>query len=222
MRTAAGEGYTLDVCENKSEIFALADIIASIEKLRFMHPEGHFEFFKKELRWNNQQVESTRDGLDIETLELSFLNKTGLKLSSNEQVMQKLIDWNGGGGLKKISRDIIETSSAICLLRGEKAIVQNNLQAGMTLQRVWLAADSCKVSFHPISSPIFFFDRVEKLNDLPAHMSHEILNRKKDFEKIFHFIENFANVFLFRIAISGEPTAIALRKHIDDCLQYED
>jgi hypothetical protein len=220
MRESLSSSFALEIIEDKESILRLADVVASVEKLRFMHPEGHAEFFQKELRWTTEQVQLSKDGLDIETLELTNLNKTGLKMSSDAAVMQKLVEWNGGGGLKKISKETIETSSAICLLKSVKSEPLNFLQKGMGMQRVWLAANACGLSFHPISSPIFFFDRLKKGSDLPPQMAKEIAEQQIIFDKIFAPTEKFENVFLFRIAISGEPTAIALRRDLEDCLEF--
>jgi nitroreductase len=222
IRSSVNNRFKIDIIEDQAQIKDLANIVSSIEKLRFMHPEGHYEFFEKELRWTDSEVKETKDGLDIETLELTNLNKTGLKMSANADVMKKLVDWNGGGGLKKISKEIIETSSAVCLLRAASLNELNMLEKGMAMQRVWLAANHVGISFHPISSPIFFFERIHIQNDLPSNMTKQIKEQEIFFDKIFAKDENFSNVFLFRLAISEEPTTVALRRDLKDCFELLD
>jgi nitroreductase/molybdopterin/thiamine biosynthesis adenylyltransferase len=222
IRSSIDNRFKIDIIEDQAQIKEMASIVSSIEKLRFMHPEGHYEFFEKELRWTDKEVKHTKDGLDIETLELTNLNKTGLKMSANAEVMKKLVDWNGGGGLMKISKEIIETSSAVCLLRAVNLNELNMLEKGMAMQRVWLAANQVGISFHPISSPIFFFERIKMLNDLPSKMTKQIEEQQIFFDKIFDKDENFSNVFLFRLAISEEPTTVALRRDLKDCFDLID
>ncbi len=219
---SVSQDYTIRIIDNENSIEELADIISSIEKQRFLNPEGHYEFFNKEIRWNDKEVLTTRDGLDIETLELNNLNKTGMKVAANKSVIKNLIAWNGGDGLKKMTREVVETSPLIGLLQVKSDKFTNYIDAGAMLQNAWLSATANSISFHPVSSPIFFFEKIKSTNDLSSELINYIEEEEKRFNQIIMNDVNYKNIFLFRLSISEQPTAISLRKNLSDCLIIED
>src|SRR5690606_24243609 len=75
---------------------AIADVVGRAEKLRFLNPQAHYEFFKDEMRWNDKEVFETRNGLDIRTLELSNTQVSGLEVSRDPEVMEYVRRWKGG------------------------------------------------------------------------------------------------------------------------------
>lgn len=204
--------------EKRDDINELAEIVSTVEKLRFLHPEGHYEFFKKEIRWTENEVQQTKDGLDVATLELSFTDQTGLRVASNPEVMAKLREWKGGNGLQKITRDAIKSSAAVGLLRMKGNNADVFLKGGLQLQRAWLCANHYSISFHPIASPIFFFERVEKLKDLPSDMDKVLREQQNKFEKIFTPRKNTSNIFLFRLSHSGPASKHSLRRDLQESL----
>lgn len=222
LRKSLDSDSDLVIIEDPNQINSIAEIVSTVEMLRFLHPEGHKEFFKKEIRWTEDEVNKTKDGLDIQTLELSFLDQTGLKVASEASVMAQVREWKGGGGLKKISRESIKTSSAIGLVRikykGEDAFIKG----GQSMQRVWLAANANGLSLHPISSPIFFFERISVLNDLPEDMVELLKQQQKNFIDIIPNTPDKTNLFLFRLSIADGPTKVSLRRDLKDCTIIEE
>ena len=210
--------FYFEVVENQNQIETLADIIAETEKIRFMHPEGHDEFFRKEIRWNEKEAKESKDGIDLATLELSFLDQTGMKISSDEKVMQLLRDWGGGNGLKKISRTAVLHSSALGLISGNPDFPNNYLAAGMAVQRAWLKANQLQLSVHPVSSPVFFFDRIKRHRDLPRDTIEQIRQMESLFQDIFPSAKKQTPFFLFRLSKADAPTAYSLRIPAEDCI----
>lgn len=203
--------------ENTKDIKQLSEIVSTIERIRFLNADGHKEFFQKEIRWNEKEVLESKDGIDIETLELSFTDQTGLHVASETAVIDKVREWNGGGALQKLTRDAILESSAIGLL--SIADCENlQLQGGQLLQRIWLAANSSGLAFHPISSPLFFFDRIKKINDLNSNETELIKKQEALFEKIFPPIKEYTPIFLFRLSLADNPTKRSLRRDLKDTL----
>ena len=207
----------MDFTTDKNNIDALSEIISTIEKIRFLNPEGHQEFFNKEIRWTEESVQKTQDGIDIKTLELSFLDQTGLKVAADANVIAKLREWKVGGGLQKISRQAIKQSGAICLLRINEN--ENNfIKRGELLQKIWLTTAIHQLAMHPVSAPLFFFDRIQTVNDLNADETNAIKNQKVAFEKIFPHKTGFSNLFLFRLSNADTPSAYSLRRDLKSCL----
>ncbi len=217
INSSVGDGYEIIFIEDEKQINQLGEIVSMVERLRFLNPNGHHEFFKKEIRWTENEVQQTKDGLDIVTLELSHLDKTGLKVASNPEVISNIRKWKGGGGLQKITRDAIKTSSAIGLLcSSTNNKTKDFVQAGQAVQKAWLMTNYHNISFHPISSPIFFFERIKEQNDLPNEMRKELIIQDKNFNKIFDKTGK-TNIFLFRLSKSDPPSGNSLRRNLKDC-----
>lgn len=212
------EAFSFEVVEDKNQIATLAEIIAETEKLRFMHPEGHREFFQKEIRWTEEEVNVSKDGIDLATLELGFLDQTGMKISSDENVMNLVRAWGGGNGLKKISRGAVLHSSAIGLISGNPNAVHNHLLAGGALQRAWLMASQLQWSVHPVSSPVFFFDRIKRHNDLDKVSRKNLLEMEIQFREIFSSAQKNTPYFMFRLFKGDPPTALSLRIPAEQCI----
>lgn len=199
------------------QIRLLAEIISEVEKIRFMHPEGHKEFFQKELRWTPEEITESKDGIDIATLELSFLEQTGIKISAEEKVISLVRDWGGGGGLKKITREAVLSSAAVGLIYASGKGRPDFLRAGREVQRAWLQANHLQATVHPVSSPLFFFDRIKRHRDLDAQTVEKIAGLEEKFKSIFPVAASGTPYFLFRLSIAEAPSAYSLRIPVEQC-----
>ena len=208
------QDFEITFIEDQNQINELGEVVSTVEKLRFLDPNGHHEFFQKEIRWNKEEVRRTRDGIDIATLELSFTDSTGLKVAADPDVISNIRKWNGGGGLQKITRDAVKTSSAIGLIHVSNKSIKNYIHAGRSVQRAWLMANHHSISFHPISSPLFFFERLSNQKDLPLAMQKELKLQEERFYTIFNRNPNNTNVFLFRLSKSDAASVVSLRKDL--------
>ena len=215
---AIAKNYELNWVSEEKRIHELSEIVSTVEMHRFLDPNGHHEFFQKEIRWTPEQVKSSRDGLDIKTLELSYLDQTGLKVASDPDVMQSIQNWRGGKGLQKISREGIQSASLIGLIRSNGKSKPDYLEAGQQMQRVWLMAEHLKLALHPISSPLFFFSRINQPDDLSADLQDELKIQEKKFNTIFVPDPSKSNLFLFRLSLCGAPTAVALKRNLEDSI----
>jgi len=63
-----------------------------VERLRFIDPRGHHDFLN-EIRWSHQEAIKTKDGIDIETLELDETSKAGLSIP---KTLRPHIIWENG------------------------------------------------------------------------------------------------------------------------------
>ena len=216
------DGANLQFIKNRAQINVLKEIIIASERLRFMHPEGGKEFFEKEIRWTEKENEIKRDGIDVETLELSLSERAGLEIAKNEDVINLLRNWKKGKGFEKITGKAIDAATAIGLITMPKRDPMNYLNGGRSVQRMWLEATKNQLSIHPITGPLFLFPRltIGKGEGMTEAMIDELPVLRKKFTKIFDLDKDKGEVFLFRVCIAGEPEKRSLRKHIDDILFF--
>ena len=78
--TSNWEAADLILTEKEEDLKELAEITGEVERLRLLDKQGHHDTMH-ELRWTEEEVVRTRDGLDIKTLELDKSAEVGIKLS---------------------------------------------------------------------------------------------------------------------------------------------
>jgi len=200
----------------QEELDELAEICSSSEKVRILDPIGHQEFFEKEVRWNELTAQSTKDGLDLDTMELSLSERAALEIASDSEAI-KLVDlWKGGKALERFSKKGIRTAGAVALITVPDGTVNARIVGGRTVQRFWMRANSLGVSVHPISAPIFLFHAQPMILDLKPSHRQELLALESRFNKVVP--TGRTALFMMRLSYAGEPSTRSLRRPLDDMI----
>ncbi|WP_214228171.1 Rv1355c family protein [Pedobacter sp. B4-66] len=213
---------TLDILEDKEQIKTIADIVSKVERVRFLYPQGHYDFYNKEIRWTDEDVNKTKDGLDIRSLELSESDKTGLIVASEPGVIKLLNHWGGGAAFEKLSKNAIVSSSGIGLITMPDYSAKSFVQAGEIVQRVWLKANLEGLAFHPISAPLFLFARLNHGNgkELTDKMAKDLSDLQSALKEIFPILEKKQGVFMFRLSYADEASVKSVRRLLKDTLIF--
>lgn len=197
----------------------MANLIGTSERLRIFITEGHFELFQKELRWDNEQAVKSRDGLDLNTFELSIAEHIGLRLARDPQVVDYLHQWDAGTGLERLSRRSVKTSSAVGILTIPEFESERLLNAGRALERIWLLATKHGIAFQPMLAPILHFVRILKSENsqIKPDIETRFLKLYDDFVTTSGLArETELPVFLFRLGYANEPDVKSFRLPIED------
>ncbi len=215
------QGANITLIDDTDELLKLADVIAKVERLRMMHQRGHADFVK-EIRWTDKENEEKRDGIDLNTVDVTAAEKAGFIVAKNWGVVNLLKQWNKGTAFEKLSRKSVLHSSAICLITMPKYTPLNYFNGGRSMQRTWLAANKLNVSFQPQSPATFLFARLTEGNglELDADLQNELKKLRTEFINVMKADTNTADVFLFRLCIAKEPQTKSLRRNLDDVLFF--
>jgi molybdopterin/thiamine biosynthesis adenylyltransferase len=223
-KAIAGERVKFLHVTSTSGLAEMADIIGTSERLRVFISEGHFDLFQKELRWDSEQAIKSRDGLDLNTFELSIAEHIGLRLARDPEVADYLHKWDAGKGLERLSRRSVNTSSGVGVIAIPRFDAENLVNAGRALERIWLVATKYQIAVQPMLAPILHFARI---------MYSENSNMKKDIEERFmslyqKFVEVMGlsakedvAVFLFRIGFAREPEVKSYRLPLEEIYYSE-
>lgn len=213
-------GAHVSFLTEQQHINDLALVESAAERVRFMHPQSHYEFFNKELRWNESGKEIIREGLDIKTLELSIGNETGMRVASDPAVIALLNSWGQGKVFEKAAREAIVTSSAIGLLTMPEYSAINYVNGGRAAERLWLDATARELSIHPISAPLFLYAKLKYGNT--EGFSQKMMDEIKGlFDKLcilFPSLENQHGIFMFRLSVADAPTSRSLKQPLNKVL----
>lgn len=219
---ASVNGATLHLRENIADLEELKEIMSAAERLRMLHIEGHYEFYEKEIRWNDEHSRTTGDGIDIATVDISASDKVGLQLVKDPEVVKLLAEWRGGKALEKIAIKAVDSASAVGLITMPQSFSGDYLNGGRAVERLWLMATHLGISMQPMLAATLHFARLKYGNGdgLPDFMKEEFTLLHQRFLKVFPEAENKAEVFLFRLSIAHSPIIKSYRYPVEKVFKH--
>lgn len=212
------EGAEFHYRNSDEDLDKLADIMGAAERLRLLHEEGHFEFYEKEIRWNDEHSRETKDGIDIGTVDVSASEVVGLKLVKDPRVVKLLAEWGGGRALENMARKAIAGASAVGLITMPSFSPENFVKGGRAVERMWLSANENKISVQPMLAVPLHFARLIYGNSegMPDFMKTEFETLREKYLQIFPTIEDKGEIFLFRLCIADEPEIKSYRYPVSE------
>jgi molybdopterin/thiamine biosynthesis adenylyltransferase/nitroreductase len=217
MQAVSGiEGSNAHMLTGTQDLAKLADLVGAAERIRILNPIGHQELFGQEIRWTPEQVLHTRDGLDLDTFELTRSERAAMDVAADTATMDLLRHWKAGNGFTKLSGDAIRVADGACLITGNGAAALAK-DAGRAVERMWLAATQQGLSVHPISAPIFLAHHVRYGDGagFSAAEKSEIMAIYQALTALFS-LQAKEPYFLVRLGITKAPSARSLRKPIGE------
>src|SRR5258708_15175971 len=113
-----------------------------------------------EIRWTSEEEEHSRDGLGIETLELSPTDRAFFHIFRDRPVLDLLQRWGGGRNLEKVGKMAVSSASSIALIAMSGRRPIDYVNGGRSMQRAWLTANALDVSVQPRMAPNYLFARL--------------------------------------------------------------
>jgi hypothetical protein len=217
---ASVPGARLLLKTNPEDLNELADIIGSAERLRVLHPQGHYEFYEKEVRWNEEHSRSTADGIDIATVDVTPSEVVGLKLVKDPEVVKLLAEWRGGKALEKMAQKSVGSASAIGLITMPEFSSLSYFTGGRAVERIWLTATGLGISMQPLLAATLHFVRLKHSNGegMPDFMKEEFGLLYKRFEALFPEAKDKGEIFLFRLSVTNPPAIKSYRLSLEKVL----
>jgi sulfur-carrier protein adenylyltransferase/sulfurtransferase len=147
-------GIELSTLHEAGDLRRIGSIVARADRLLFENRPIHDHLFST-LRWNAEEVERTRDGLPVTTLELGALGAKAFRALRSWSLVQKLNRF----GLSKVaagqSAMLMRRCSAAGLLTAPDTSPLSFLQIGRAFQRIWLLATHASLAFQPMTAVVF-------------------------------------------------------------------
>ena len=217
---AKHHGGTLELLETAADLDSIAALLGRCDRFQLLTPAGHQDMFS-ELRFTPAQAARTRDGLDVDLLELNATDRAALTMLSDWRVMQRLRQFGGGTGLEQMARRAIPGSVAVGLVRVSGRNSAAFVQGGRVVQRVWLTATQLGLAIHPWTALPYLIARLVEGNGL-GFDTQEIQwfsSLTAEYERLFPTTAGCAEVMLWRISRAASPTAQSLRRPVDEVFQ---
>lgn len=205
--------------QDEAELDELADIIAECDKVRLLNELGHEEFYH-EIRWNKADADKTRNGVELDSVDITASEKAGFKVAQDWNAVKLLAQWDKGDAFKKMSLDGIKCASGLVVLTIPEFNHSALIKAGKAAERAWIFANQQHVAVHPMLSTAFFFSRLThgRGQDLPQHVADKLSLLRQRFLKVLSPGEksdaiNQYEVFVMKVGIAPEADRRSLRKH---------
>ena len=145
---------------DKKDLRSLGVIISAGDRIRIMHPQGHYDFFNREIRNSAEETAAKRTGMDIASLELSQQAALALELVRNDTIIEVLRDIDGLKALKEVSVPSTINSAAMGFIETKSFTPIDFVNGGRAVQRQWLMATKLGYAYHPMVVPLYLFYRV--------------------------------------------------------------
>lgn len=218
---ADARGARLRLIDDQPGFAAMADILGPGDRMRFVSKLMHGELMA-EIRWSRAEVERTKDGLDVATLELGAVDLAGLRLATSMGAMELVGRLGGGRALEKPTRNSIAGASAMGLLTIPGGHTPRAMFAGgRALQRLWLTATSQGYWLQPMTALVCLFwrllDGAPGLTKDQANLLHSL---RQKYQTVFDVSATEGEVMLFRLTRADAPSAHSLRRPVDEVLSF--
>jgi len=209
---------------DENDMRSMARIIGACDRMRLLHPEGHYDFVHREMRWTPEDAEKTLTGIDIRTLELGNSLMAAMGVIKSEKVIDAVKQFGGGNALGMLAMRTLSTASALCMISIPGYELKNFFEGGRSMERFWLEATNLNLAIHPVISPLYLFSRILHGDGegLDEKNIKELQYLREAFNKIAGTGNNDAEVFLTKIAIAKEPVLKAHRLPVKDILNFDE
>ncbi len=209
----------LDWLTAPAEIRPLAKLIGVGNRLRFEHKPFHREFYDN-LRFTRDEVCASRDGLDVETLQLPHAVKKilyGLRKWPRMRLANRL------GFSRIVARQAameVRTSGAVGILSVDEPSPQAFLEGGRALERIWLAATGEDLGFHPTASLPVFLAHARRTDGSGLLAKHRpaVQDLSREFCRLFPQLADRTVQMVFRVGFADPPRARSLRRSIQEVI----
>jgi hypothetical protein len=188
-----------------------SDILGVGEVFRLRHPTLNAQMWG-EVRWTPEEVSSSRDGIDVATLEVPDEALPMLQnLRDHDFVMRCVPD----AAIAGMAQSALLAASHVCCVGMEATTVPGCwFAAGRDVQRLWLQATACGLALQPWTALTFLIARAELFGGkgLSDEENTAMRTLGRRLRILFDIPESRLALFVFRLSRADEPSARSLRR----------
>jgi len=217
--TAAG-GASLQIVSDPATLGRVGAMLGEADRMRFLSRIMHADLMR-EVRWTAEEVQATRDGLDLATLEFTPTDLAVFRILASWPTMDRVRRLGGGKALSRASKKAMGGACAVALLTFPGTSRASYLEGGRALQRIWLAATARDLGVHPLGLP-YMFARLERASPSGYDKEEErtVARLRQEYRTIFHVPADSAEIVLLRLTRAPGPTTRSLRRPVESVLDF--
>lgn len=202
------------------ERLEFASLVGIGNRLRFEHRAFHREFYEQ-ARFSSADALQTRDGLEIASLQLPPGVPTLLWALRGWRRTELANRFGYSRGVGRQAAREVRGSGAIGFMTLHDATWNQFLGGGRALERVWLAATSKGLCFHPTASlSVFLAHGRREGSNLPEKQSRLVVQMCERFERLYPELNGRTVSIAFRIGYGPTPQMRSLRRDLGAVTAY--
>ncbi len=216
---AAHEGFgTFLLTEDRDSIVRLARVGSTNEEIMLANKQLH-SFFFSHINWTLKEDTERTVGFYIKTLELPFPAQLMFKALRYWVVMRVLRRFDFQRVVAAQNALTNASSAAMGGLRIPDVAPLSFVRAGRVVERVWLTATQCGLSFQPLTGILFFKLLLER-GDSSAFSGSEQQRIESAYAAATALLGagDHPLVFMFRVGHAAPPSARASRFSLHDAI----
>jgi sulfur-carrier protein adenylyltransferase/sulfurtransferase len=205
---------------DRSSLKKIGAIVSRADRLLFENPLIHGHLFST-LRWNQAEIERTRDGLPIASLELGRVGSIAFRTLKNWNIVKCLNRFGLSKAVANHSTLLMKRCSAAGLITAPDVSPSSFLEVGHSFQRVWLSATKENLAFQPMTAIIFLQlrSRLGDYEGLAAQQINVVDELRWDLQRFFALSKDTVPAMLFRIGYAIAPSAKTIRRSVSETLK---
>lgn len=191
-------GLRLNFVTDREQIDTLSSLMGQAERLRMLDANAHADLLR-EVAWSEPDHQRTGLGLPISSLSLSAAEEAGFQIMRDPAVVAKLSEWKLGGGMSKLSRELVRSSSAIGLLWCDNDTHADFMAGGRALQRIWLEATRMNVGLCPLVTLCYLLSAWRAQRPMTTLQAEALPDMDRRYRAVFDLPESRGDIALFRL-----------------------
>jgi hypothetical protein len=202
---------------DQSSLKKIGAIVSRADRLLFENPLIHGHFFST-LRWNQAEIERTRDGLPIASLELGRVGSLAFRTLKNWTIVKSLNRFGLSKTVANHSTVLMKRCSAAGLITAPDISPSSFLEVGHSFQRVWLNATKENLAFQPMTALIFLQlrSRLGDYQGITTEQKTVIDGLRRDLDEFLGILKGRVPAMLFRLGYGALPSGKTLRRLTQD------
>lgn len=202
---------------DQSRLKKIGAIVSRADQLLFENPLVHGHLFST-LRWNQAEIERTRDGLPIASLELGRVGSLAFRILKSWTIVKCLNCFGLSTAVANHSTVLMKRCSAAGLIIAPDVAPSSFLEVGRSFQRVWLNATKENLAFQPMTALIFLQlrSRLGDYQGITREQRTVIDGLRRDLDDFLGISKGGVPAMLFRLGYGSPPSGKTLRRLIRD------
>ena len=183
----------------------------------FLHNSKIHDVIFRWIRWTQEEVLRTRDGLPLGSLELGSFDRLGLMLLRKWPRAKALARLGMGRRLASRAAKLYASSGAFGVISLPEMSAEAAFEAGRLLEKIWLVAAEKNLAFQPIAGPALLImrNRLKGGAGMDARLRDWANEVETNLRSLCRLEEGTLPVLLFRVGEATPPSARALRRPLD-------
>jgi len=209
----------LYIVEDDREKKKLAKILSLNDRILFENKNLHHCLFNY-LRWSEEEIENTKDGMGVRSLELGNIRSKMFRLLSSWNLVRCLNIFGFSRIIPLRSYNLCKSSSALCMLLMKDLRLKSFVEGGRVFQRIWLTATSLDLSLQPMTGITFLIQRLHMANGKDLSITHQrlLMDLEKQLKSIFPINRDKLMIMAFRLGYADPPSDKSLRLPVNRIL----